>query len=225
MDTHRKIELQSPLDLHHITANLHTAATQRLNNALPPSPSTPDVPPTPDAYRAKVESLVSTFVAEVLTGLRSNISINGLDVVPASAHDDSDGAAAAAGEADIVEYEAFDEKLRARVAAAAAKRDALISKISTQRRTVPKRAAEHVQAALRKQIEDEDAAWAEAEKRAQVVDEADLVGVEVKRLDEVERNWARAVEGLGRLKGGMGETRARLERAGTVVGYLDVKGA
>jgi kinetochor protein Mis14/NSL1 len=32
--------------------------------------------------------------------------------------------------------------------------------------------------------------------------------------------WERAVEGLGRLDKGLPETRARLERAGEVVGYL-----
>jgi kinetochor protein Mis14/NSL1 len=51
--------------------------------------------------------------------------------------------------------------------------------------------------------------------------DGDVVGVEaLEREDEVRRNWERAVEGLGRLDKGLPETRARLERAGEVVGYL-----
>jgi kinetochor protein Mis14/NSL1 len=47
---------------------------------------------------------------------------------------------------------------------------------------------------------------------------ADVKGVQ--REEEMRRNWERATEGLGRLNKGLPETRARLERAGDVVGYL-----
>ena len=48
-----------------------------------------------------------------------------------------------------------------------------------------------------------------------------MAGVHVlQRQEEVERNWEKAVLGLQRLNQGLPETRARLERAGDVVGYL-----
>ena len=51
--------------------------------------------------------------------------------------------------------------------------------------------------------------------------DGDVAGVEaLQRQEEVERNWERAVTGLQRLNKGLPETRARLERAGDVVGYL-----
>jgi kinetochor protein Mis14/NSL1 len=48
-----------------------------------------------------------------------------------------------------------------------------------------------------------------------------LAGVDaLERQEEVERNWEKAVLALQKLNKGLPETRARLERAGDVVGYL-----
>ncbi|KAF2796569.1 hypothetical protein K505DRAFT_373126 [Melanomma pulvis-pyrius CBS 109.77] len=175
MSTHRKIELQSPADLTYITALLRTAATQRLNNALPPSPSSTTPPPTPDAYRAKVSSLVDAFVAEVLQGLRTNISINGLDVAPGM-DDDDGGDEEAAAEAELIEYEAYDEKLRARVALLVARRDKLVSRISAHRRATAGGAALELSEALGREFEAQDRAWEVMEGGAGVVVEEELGG-------------------------------------------------
>lgn len=44
------------------------------------------------------------------------------------------------------------------------------------------------------------------------------------RWDDVKRTWERGTEGLVGLKGGLGETRAKVERAGKVVGYVEGRG-
>ncbi|KAI4675798.1 uncharacterized protein J4E84_009951 [Alternaria hordeiaustralica] len=237
MDTsHRKIELQSPSDLTFLTSQIRTAARQKLDLHLPPVPSSATNGDAPDELRRSVEDLVEIFVAKVLQGIRQNVSINGIDVVESGDGEGMDGAVnghggggggGGGGEGEsmveTVEYEPFDDKLRSQLSATVAKRDALIAKISQQRRTTPKVAAE----TWIKGFEEEERVWAAlqesmAENAAAAGNgDGDVAGVEaLQRQEEVERNWERAVTGLQRLNKGLPETRARLERAGDVVGYL-----
>lgn len=210
MDTqHRKIELQSPSDLTYLTTRIRAAATQKLNLHLPPVHSATE----PDDLRRHVESLIDDFVAQILAGMRSNISINGMEVQGEDMVGEGD---VVGGEVEQEEYEPFDEKLRAKVGAAILKRDALVGKISAHRRETGEVAAKAFQA----QFERENAEMLDVEMGGGVDVDADVVDVQLLRGEEVKRNWERAVEGLGRLNGGMGETRARLERAGEVVSYL-----
>ena len=51
---HRKIDLQSPLDLTYLLNNIKTAAQQKLDLAIPSSAA----PEGEDLYRSKVEDLV-----------------------------------------------------------------------------------------------------------------------------------------------------------------------
>ena len=190
----------------------------------------------PDELRSQVEHLVDAFVAQVLQGMRSNISINGLDVV-ARGRSGGDGEAfSETGEMEGVmlagenggvtaveqeDFEPFDAKLRSQLAATVARRDALISKISAHRRATPGSAA----AAWQRQFERESEVLAEGERdlarRVGEVGEGDVVTVQaLQRADELQRNWERAVEGLAKLNQGLPETRARLERCGDVVGYV-----
>ncbi|KAI4941625.1 hypothetical protein J4E91_010656 [Alternaria rosae] len=218
--SHRKIELQSPSDLTFLTSQIRTAARQKLDLHLPPVPSSDTNGDAPDELRRSVEDLVETFVAKVLQGIRHNVSINGIDVVGSGNEGDMmDGVVNGngGGEGDsmveTVEYEPFDDKLRSQLSATVAKRDALIAKISQQRRTTPKVAAE----TWMKGFEEEDRKDAAAGANG----DGEVADVEaLQRQDEVERNWERAVTGLQRLNKGLPETRARLERAGDVVGYL-----
>lgn len=215
---HRKIELQSPADLTHLTTQLRTLARQKLDLHLPPQPDTT----TPDDLRAQVESLVDAFVAQILVGMRQNISINGVDVIPRGAIDENGDLiveAGGEGEAVIEEFEAFDEKLRKRVGAVVERRDRLVEGISRHRRETGRVAA--------RRWEEEWVRGMEEMEKARVGvngEPESVLGVEaLKRQEEVERGWGRAVEGLGRLNKGLPETRARLERAGEVVEYLGVK--
>ncbi|KAF2687803.1 hypothetical protein K458DRAFT_293939 [Lentithecium fluviatile CBS 122367] len=221
---HRKIELQSPADLTHLTTKIRTLARQKLDLHLPPHQDTAE----PDELRRQVEDLVDAFVATVLSGMRHNISINGIDVVQRSV-ENKDGVEDVQMEgleepsvAEVEEFEPFDEKLRGRLASTAQKRDQLISKISQHRRTTPALAARAFEHQFSREMEELEKARAEGERLSVEGAQEAVVGVEgLKRKREVERSWQRAVEGLGRLNGGLPETRARLERCGDVVGYLE----
>lgn len=106
---HRKIELQSPLDLQHLQTQLSTSARQKLNLHFPPTAlsskpathialggSTTDAaavsntstnPPTAeeqdeeetDPLRAHVSRLVTAFLTRTWSAAAPSISINGLD--------------------------------------------------------------------------------------------------------------------------------------------------
>ncbi|KAF2845199.1 hypothetical protein T440DRAFT_472849 [Plenodomus tracheiphilus IPT5] len=225
---HRKIELQSPSDLSYLTSQIRAAARQKLDLHLPP---VTDSTNTPDELRTHVESLVDAFVANVLQGMRNNISINGIDVVARGRSGDEVDEHGQAMEGVVVEgvsevekeeFEAFDEKLRARLAGQVARRDALVAKISQHRRTTPAASALAWQARFEAEEEVLGREMEGLKKVAREVGEQDVAGLEaLARADEVQRNWERAVEGLARLNKGLPETRARLERCGDVVGYLD----
>lgn len=220
---HRKIELQTPSDLTYLTTLIRHAASQKLDLHLPAQPTD-----SADDLRARTSSLVDAFIAQVLAGLKSNISINGLDVVAAPR---GGGFALADGmDVDTVEgegvdgvereeFEAFDEKLRQRVAEAVARRDKLVAGISRHRReTGVKSARRFEEGFLAGEGEVEGLSIG---REREEDEEAELgLGLELMREEEVRRNWERAVEGLGRLNKGLPETRARLERCGDVVGYL-----
>jgi kinetochor protein Mis14/NSL1 len=208
---HRKIELQSPSDLTFLTTQLRTAARQKLDLHLPPVASDTS---EPDELRRQVEDLVDAFVAQVLRGMRGNISINGNEIEPGVGEDEADviEGVVGGGMVEKEEYEVFDEKLRGKVGAAIARRDMLVGKISQHRRTTPATAAQRFQEQWERENE---------ELLKQTVEEGEMEVADVKGLqEEMSKNWERATEGLGRLNKGLPETRARLERAGDVVGYL-----
>ncbi|RMZ72057.1 Kinetochore mis14 [Pyrenophora seminiperda CCB06] len=230
---HRKIELQSPSDLAYLTSKIRTAARQKLDLHLPPVSDTSE----PDELRRSVEDLVEAFVAQVLQGMRQNISINGIDVVARGRSGDEvdergekmEGIVSAAdteGESLVEkeEFEPFDDKLRGQLSSTVARRDALIAKISQHRRTTSKAAAEAFQERFERENGEVAGRIGEMARGAEVLGVGDVAGVEAgARQEEVERNWERAVMGLQRLNKGLPETRARLERAGEVVGYLGRK--
>ena len=229
---HRKIELQSPSDLTYLTSQIRTAARQKLDLHLPPVSDTSE----PDELRRNVEDLVEAFVAQVLQGMRHNISINGIDVVARGRSGDEvdergekmEGILSADTEGESLvekeEFEPFDDKLRGQLSSTVARRDALIAKISQHRRTTPKAAAEAFQERFERENGEVEGRVEGMVKGAEVLGVGDVAGVEEgARQEEVERNWERAVMGLQRLNKGLPETRARLERAGDVVGYLGRK--
>ncbi|ORY04262.1 hypothetical protein BCR34DRAFT_604909 [Clohesyomyces aquaticus] len=230
---HRKIDLQSPADLHHIESQIRRLATQKLNLHLPPVAGAH--PEETDDLRVKTESLVSAFVDQVLSSLRKNVAINGIEVEVGSKGEgedgDGDGDVRMEGSGDgdgatlLEEFEPRDEQLRARLQKVIDRRDRLVADISRQRRVVPGVAAKGFEERYTREWEEGQRAWEEQVERASG-EEARGQGLDVKgfeRADEVQRLWERSVEGLGGLKGGLPETRARLERCGDVVGYLEGK--
>lgn len=220
---HRKVELQSPGDLTYLAAQIRTAARKKLDLHLPPQPDTTE----PDELRKRVEELVEAFVAQVLSGMRHNISINGIDVIKRGGEGEDGGDAMEGvddGVAEAEEFEPFDDKLRARLGATVQKRDQLIAKISQHRRTTPALAARRFEEQFAKEMEGLEAARVEGETMAVQGAESDVVGIEaLSRQDEVQRNWEKAVESLGRLNKELPETRAKLERCGGVTDELGGK--
>lgn len=234
--THRKIELQSPEDLTYLITRLRTAARAKLDLHLPPVSTTNGSAQEPDDLRAQTESLVDAFVAQVVHGMRHNISINGLDVVDSSINtnaEDGVGNGTSSGlglgqtadkvsgqDVETTVFEPYDEKLRARLAAATAQRDALVASISQHRRNTPGVAAARFESTFA--MEGEVLGRAREEELSMAVEGegqgGNVVGLE--RGEEVEGSWERAVRGLAGLNKGLPETRARLERCGDVVGYL-----
>ena len=218
---HRKIELQSPADLTYLTSQLRTLARAKIDQAFPPQPDAS----TPDELRAQVEAMVDAFVAQVLSGMRHNISINGVDVIPRGAPDEDGNFPAAddggnAEEVVIEEFEPFDEKLRRRLGAMVERRDKLVGEVSAHRRGTPGEAARRWEENFKRENE-------ELERMGVLAEEGGVEGLgaveALKRQEEVERNWERAVEGLARLNKGLPETRARLERSAEVAAYLEAK--
>ncbi|KAG9389315.1 FAD/NAD-binding domain-containing protein [Pyrenophora tritici-repentis] len=188
---HRKIELQSPTDLTYLTSKIRTAARQKLDLHLPPVSDTSE----PDELRRNVEELVEAFVAQVLQGMRHNISINGIDVIARGRSGDEDergekikGILSADNEGESLvekeEFEPFDDKLRGQLSSTVAKRDALIAKISQHRRTTPKAAAD----AFQEQFEQENREIEEKirgiVKGAEVLGVADVADVEANMRQE-----------------------------------------
>jgi kinetochor protein Mis14/NSL1 len=215
---HRKIELQSPGDLTYLEAQIRSAARAKLDLHLPPVKDSSE----PDDLRQKTEERVDAFVAQVLEGMRQNISINGINVVanPDSGRTSADGNAAV----EVEEYEELDNKLREKLRTTIAKRDALVGKIAQHRRTTPAVASQRFRDDFGREMEGVEKMREEGRTRAVDVGDADAVGVDaLKRQEDVERTWERAVEGLQRLNKGLPETRARLERAGEVVEHLGGK--
>ncbi|KAH6644166.1 hypothetical protein C7974DRAFT_419695 [Boeremia exigua] len=241
---HRKIDLQSPADLTHIESLIRRAAAQKLDLHLPAQPSD-----GADDLRAQTGVLVDAFVDRVLGGVRANVAVNGIEVVEAARGGgfegegegetmsgvQTGGAAPAAAE----EFEPFDERLRARLAEHVARRDRLVKAVSAHRRATAGKAAraweerfeaestaqEVVVHAARNPTLDttadaQDQMEMETQNPPHTPHTQDPLRATIPRADEVQRNWARAVEGLGRLNQGLPETRARLERCGGVVEYL-----
>ncbi|KAF2495294.1 hypothetical protein BU16DRAFT_618134 [Lophium mytilinum] len=209
---HRRIELQSPLDLSHLQTAISSAAAAKIDLHLPPSAA----PLGEDALRANVEARVAQFVDDTWRLCRPNLSVNGVDL-------ESVGAAAEGGagqgQPEVLEvYEDYDGVLRERLDGLFARRNALVARVAEMRRVAPGRAAERFRGEFLRGGEGVE----EGEQRVgEKEGEVDLGALE--RWEEVAGLWERAVEGLGELKGGLPEQRARLERAGGVVGYLEGK--
>lgn len=76
-NTFRKIELQSPADLTHLQTLSQRVARQKINVAFPPAAQEGGE----DELRNRVEILVGGYVDEVFRGVKSNILVNGVEVV------------------------------------------------------------------------------------------------------------------------------------------------
>jgi kinetochor protein Mis14/NSL1 len=75
--THRKIELQSPLDLTYLHQNASSLLRSKLDLHFPPSAAPPSA--SDDVLKSRVEELVSAYLEKIFEDAKANLSINGLE--------------------------------------------------------------------------------------------------------------------------------------------------
>lgn len=75
--THRKIELQSPLDLTYLHNNATSLLRSKLDLHFPPSAAPPSA--SDDVLKSRVEELVSAYLEKIFEDAKANLSINGLE--------------------------------------------------------------------------------------------------------------------------------------------------
>jgi kinetochor protein Mis14/NSL1 len=229
---HRKIELQSPLDLTYLQSNFAASARQKLDLHFPPSASQPQSQPSSepsassnrqngttltDPMRQRVQDLVDQFLEHTWTAAKQSISINGQDAttVPPLAIDSTTSAAPdqprEEREGVDFEYEPYDARLSSKVASLYGELEALTTQVSNLRRTAPGAAAERYNRALLEALEEDQRVF-EVRKEA-VVDRRGEDGKNegVLKLDDMREGWQEDVaemyeRGLGELRrlGGYG---------------------
>jgi kinetochor protein Mis14/NSL1 len=206
---HRKIDLQSPLDLTYLQTNIRNAASQKLNLHFPARVL--DGAGGEDEMRKGVETLVEEFIQRTYALASPSITVNGLD---------ADQLSSTTKEVDEpkeqIEYEAYDPLLATRLSTLYAQLEQLTTRVSGLRRTAPKEAAAAYTEKLRGEIEGEETAF---ERVVAEEDGADGDGLQVRRPERWEESrgtFGKGLEGMGRLEG-LGETVGKVERARGVV--------
>ncbi|KAG8623779.1 hypothetical protein KVT40_008755 [Elsinoe batatas] len=207
--THRKIELQSPSDLQHLISTASLLARQKIDLHFPPAPSDPlaPSPASADPMRRLVEEEVQSFLTRTFTGVKSNVSINGLE-----------GAEMARLLGD--ETETFDHRLARRVQAVASEIEELTLTLANLRREAPGRAAGVWAEREEEGRREWDSRMAEEEKRMGEGEvEVKVEGLE--RVGEMRRGWEEGTKRLVGVKEGIGGVVGRGERAREGVRYLE----
>lgn len=239
---HRKIELQSPLDLTYLQSHTAAAARQKLDLHFPPNASQVAAAAdgngtASDPMRERVQELVAQFLARTWGAAKMGITVNGADADAAADAEvmgggDEEGKKREEKEGVDFEYETYDSQLSGRVAGLHAELEALTTQVSRLRRTAPGDAARGFGDVLLAGLKGEENESDEGGLRRMVEGEEPLPGL---RLQDVREGWAgdvadvyekgvaelRRLGGHGGSGGGSGgegsgsltETRGRLERA------------
>ncbi|SLM37129.1 Kinetochore Mis14 [Lasallia pustulata] len=201
---HRKIDLQSPSDLTYLLSNIHAAAQQKLDQAIPPSaaPNGED-----DAFRTKVEHLVHQYITRTLTLALPSLSINGLDASPSLLSLPNPNPTPET-------HEPYDPRLVSRLHALYAQLELETARVAELRREAPAAAAKAYMDRLNQELEEEEEAVERLREkvRAEASVGVEMEGVGLERAEDVRRTWEGALEGLTGL-GRVTETVARCERA------------
>ncbi|KAK7707581.1 hypothetical protein SLS64_007100 [Diaporthe eres] len=253
---HRKIELQSPEDLTFLINNVRRAAEEHINAAFPPvDDGQDDAAAGGDELRVRIEKLVADYISQTFTLAAPNLSINGFDLdaktfpavyldlpstSPSSSHNlrRRRGGGDNTEPAEVVQYEAFDARRRARVEELAREEEDLMREIAALKRRVPAATAKGFAEGFWEGVRaDEEAlgkarevAAAEAGGHGQEDGEEEEEGAEgveksskakamldgigpLERQAGVEAGYGGVVEALGRMKREMPATVAKMERA------------
>ena len=177
-----------------------------------------DLPPMPgmdeDPMRQRVEELVQDYIRRVFLTTGDNITINGMAPEPAMLEkmllEEGD-------EQSIEEHEPFDHKLWERAKDLARQEEEMIEEVAALRRKMPGAAVEGARKGEKVDDEEVLGRWVSTVKR----DDSGELGIKgLERQEQIERDWGRGVEGLGRLKRGLSEMAAKKERAVKVEAYV-----
>ncbi|KAI5210141.1 hypothetical protein E4T39_00518 [Aureobasidium subglaciale] len=216
--THRKIELQSPLDLLYLSKNTTRTASEILDLHFPPSAAPASA--SDDPLRTRVQELVDAYIATVFENARPNLSINGLE-----GKEMEEARVMAEGEGQ--ELEPYDTKLATKLHKLSAQVENLTLQLANLRRTAPAQAA----AAYASTLDDDEKRFEDARTRAEddakrrLQEHGVSLGMEnVRDWDECERNWDMATKSLLHVKESIGATSARLVQARDAAAYLDQVG-
>ncbi len=198
---HRKIELQSPLDLTYLKSNTTASARQKLDLHFPPNASQPESSST-DPMRQRVQDLVSQFLDRTWSSAQQSISINGSDAhsLPPTNSRDVDGPKEEREGTDF-EYEAYDPRLSSKVASLYGELEALTTQVSKLRRTAPGAAAEGYSKVLMEVLEEDQRVFEQRRKETQRKNEDE----NVLKLEPVRDGWHEDVAGV--YERGLGELR------------------
>ncbi|CAD0030096.1 unnamed protein product [Aureobasidium pullulans] len=199
--THRKIELQSPLDLIYLRNNTTSTAREKLDLHFPPSAAPESA--SDDVLRSRVEELVQQYISKVFENAGPNLAVNGL------------------------EGKEMEEAMRTKLLNLSAKIENLTLQLANLRRTAPAQAAASYAATLEKEEKEfgEARQRAEEQRKRMLEEEGVQLGTEgVRDWEEAERNWEQATKGLVDIKEKIGETGARLVQARDAAAYLDQVG-
>ncbi|KAA6408806.1 MAG: hypothetical protein FRX48_07150 [Lasallia pustulata] len=186
---HRKIDLQSPSDLTYLLSNIHAAAQQKLDQAIPPSaaPNGED-----DAFRTKVEHLVHQHQRP--RRLPSLLSLPNPNPAPKPTNPTT--------------------RAVSRLHALYAQLELETARVAELRREAPAAAAKAYMDRLNQELEEEEEVVERLREkvRAEASVGVEMEGVGLERAEDVRRTWEGALEGLTGL-GRVTETVARCERA------------
>ncbi|KAI9731967.1 MAG: hypothetical protein M1834_004418 [Cirrosporium novae-zelandiae] len=220
MSQYRKIELQSPADFAYLISNVERVARDKLDLHLPPAAADKTGDGGEDRFRKRVGELVDEYIHQTFQLASSSILLNGLPASESSILDPQ-SLGLTATEEDV--YETHDPTLLTRLQSLYDALENETTRVAKLRRTAPAHAAKAYAAALEKQIKDEERVMKkeDAEKVERIKRKEVKVKLEVERLDEIEETFEMGVEGLTRLREGVGETRGRLERAGEAVKVVE----
>jgi kinetochor protein Mis14/NSL1 len=241
---HRKVELQSPLDLTYLQSNLAASARQKLDLHFPPSASQPQPSSEPsasvsqqngttttDPMRQRVQDLVDQFLERTWIAAKQGISVNGQDATTLlpPAIDATTGAApdqpGEEREGVDFEYEPYDARLSSKVASLYGELEALTAQVCNLRRTAPGAAAEKYNRALLEALEEDQRAFETRKEAAVGRISGDGRNEGVLKLDDMREGWQEDVtemyeRSLGELRKLGGHSGSAEEGSGSLTGTM-----
>ena len=243
---HRRIELQSPLDLTYLQSNLTASANRKLALHFPPSttrrPATfisldggpdasshqiqPEDEADDDPMLTRVQSLISAFLQRTWTAAAHNISINGLYASSLPDAPSTQPLEKQIGEREGVDftYAAYDSRLQTQVASLYGELEGLTAQVSRLRREAPRTGAERYVEVLRERLRGEEE---EFEREMALLRDSqssqakgDVLKLEKQRegyYEDMQVTYVHGVEDLARLTGvGSGKEGVAVDQGGSL---------